>query len=248
MLRLQFLRFFYLELKGHKRILVARIFNVAYINLLAMGHKVWSIYLIKVEKGSESTNTSYLEFSGTLLHFSNGIFINVLIWASSFGIVVIDSIRYFGVFAAIEFDRIFITWPDIFQQGDSLGRLDPRILKRTFIDVLRLENCTVWPEFHHGLALVTHRHRGQVGQMLVWDFESLFLMLRSLCLVNLWGHFYVFSVWLDFHYSWSSIYIWHVTSRGQKWAKLVLQLAVAIRKQQYVAFDLSFTPGLGVGE
>ena len=57
MLRLQFLRFFYLKLKGHRQMLVARILNVA-INLLAMGHKVWIIYLIKVETGSETTNTS----------------------------------------------------------------------------------------------------------------------------------------------------------------------------------------------
>ena len=59
MLRLQFLRFFYLKLKGHRQILVARILNVAFMNLLAMGHKVWSIYLIKVETGSETINTAF---------------------------------------------------------------------------------------------------------------------------------------------------------------------------------------------
>ena len=55
----EFLWFFYLKLKGHRQILVACILNVVmHMNLLAMGHKVWSIYLIKVETGSETTSTS----------------------------------------------------------------------------------------------------------------------------------------------------------------------------------------------
>ena len=66
------------------------------------------------------------------------MFIDVLIWATRFGINVIAQIEYFGVVAAVEFDQIFITWAEMFQQGDSLGRFDPNILKRTFMDVLRL--------------------------------------------------------------------------------------------------------------